>query len=59
MNTEAELLPSSQEKTAAPSADFIQAISHFLDTDPTDMLAELGYYSREESSGLVPADRGD
>ena len=27
-----------------PSIDFIQAISEFLDTDPTDLLVELGYH---------------
>ncbi len=35
---------------AAPSADFIQAVSQFLDTDPSDLLVELGYYSRETDS---------
>ncbi len=35
---------------AAPSADFIQAVSQFLDTDPSDLLLELGYYSRETES---------
>ena len=39
------------ESTAdnAPSADFICAISEFLDTDPRDLLVELGYYNSEES----------
>ena len=49
MNTEAEMLASGTEQAAAPSADFIHAISQFLDTDPADLLVELGYYSREES----------
>ena len=31
-----------------PSADFICAISEFLDTDPKDILVELGYYRSEE-----------
>lgn len=35
---------------AAPSADFIEAVSQFLDTDPSDLLRELGYYSRETDS---------
>ncbi len=35
---------------AAPSADYIQAVSQFLDTDPSDLLLELGYYSREAES---------
>ena len=30
-----------------PSASFINAISEFLDTDPNDLLLELGYYERE------------
>ncbi len=29
-----------------PSASFIYAISEFLDTDPNDLLLELGYYDR-------------
>jgi hypothetical protein len=29
-----------------PSANFIYAISEFLDTDPDDLLLELGYYDR-------------
>jgi len=34
----------------APSADFICAISEFLDTDPRDLLVELGYYNSEDSA---------
>lgn len=34
--------------TDGPSADFIQAISRFLDTDPSDLLREMGYYRRED-----------
>ena len=52
MNTEAEMLSSATEPSAAPSAGFIEAISRFLDTDPDDLLVELGYYSSEEE---VPA----
>ncbi len=48
MNREAEMLGPSAESSAAPSVDFIQAISEFLDTDPADLLVELGYYTREE-----------
>ncbi|MDR3709301.1 MAG: hypothetical protein P4L33_13455 [Capsulimonadaceae bacterium] len=33
-----------EEASHGPSVDFIQAISEFLDTDPTDLLVELGYY---------------
>ena len=35
---------------ATPSADFIHAISEFFDTDPSDLLAELGYYNRGEAA---------
>ncbi len=49
MNTQAEL-PRAEEPSAAPSADFIEAISRFLDTDPDDLLVELGYYSPDEAS---------
>jgi hypothetical protein len=31
-----------------PSASFIYAISEFLDTDPDDLLVELGYYYRNQ-----------
>jgi hypothetical protein len=30
-----------------PSASFINAISEFLDTDPNDLLLELGYYEQD------------
>ncbi len=50
MNREAEMLDAQTlepaEQSAAPSVDFIQAISEFLDTDPADLLVELGYYTR-------------
>jgi hypothetical protein len=38
-----------EEMTAVntPSAEFIQAISEFLDTDPKDLLVELGYYEAD------------
>jgi len=31
------------------SAEFVRAVSDFLDTDPTDLLNELGYYDRDEN----------
>ncbi len=49
MNTEAEMLAPSTGLADTPSVDFIHAISTFLNTDPDDLLVELGYYSREES----------
>ena len=48
MNTEAEMLAPGTEQAATPSADFINAISQFLDTAPDDLLAALGYYSSDE-----------
>jgi hypothetical protein len=36
-----------------PSADYIQAISQFLETDPSDLLAELGYYDRGQRQALA------
>jgi hypothetical protein len=35
-----------------PSVDFICKVSQFLDTDPNDILAELGYYSTEDASQM-------
>ena len=39
----AEEMPTPTENEI-PSVEFIRAISDFLDTDPSDLLAELGYY---------------
>jgi len=53
MQTEAERMltidemPESAAAAHGPSADFIYAISEFLDTDPKDLLVELGYYCQE------------
>jgi hypothetical protein len=38
----------------APSADFVRAISDLLDTDPADLLDELGYYDRSRLPVLPP-----
>jgi hypothetical protein len=40
-------------ETPTPSLKFIHAVSEFLDTDPSDLLVELGYYSREENPASV------
>jgi len=40
---------------ATPSAEFINAISEFFDTDPSDMLMELGYYKRQASGHTEPS----
>jgi hypothetical protein len=37
-----------------PSAEFINAISEFFDTDPNDLLVELGYYKRQASGHTEP-----
>ncbi len=37
-------------ETEMPSAEFVRAVSDLLDTDPDDLLAELGYYNRSEES---------
>ena len=55
MNTEAQTLTHGEEQAATPSVDFIHAISQFLDTDPADLLVELGYYTRDESDCPEPA----
>ena len=58
MNTDPDLSLAgaghTEAQTATPSVDFITAISEFFDTDPSDLLVELGYYSRDEDvSNLV------
>ena len=54
-----DMLPQNEDgltaTPAAPSADFINAISDFLDTDPSDLLLELGYYQREAGTPEGPA----
>jgi hypothetical protein len=56
-----DMLPQDDESlapaTAAPSAEFINAISEFFDTDPSDLLVELGYYKRETSGHVEPTMR--
>ncbi len=47
--------PTETEATAVPSAEFINAISDFFETDPSDLLVELGYYQRSEEAVSVPA----
>jgi hypothetical protein len=58
MQTEAERtldMDTMEESAAAhgPSADFITAISEFLDTDPKDLLVELGYYASETETAAL------
>ena len=40
---------------ATPSAEFVTAISEFFETDPSDLLAELGYYSRQSEEAVSQA----
>ena len=50
MQPQAERAPAqdrSEPIAHGPSADFICAISEFLDTDPSDLLVELGYYKAD------------
>jgi hypothetical protein len=42
------------DQAATPSADFINAISEFFETDPKDLLVELGYYTRSEGEVTEP-----
>ena len=53
MNPESELSLNTRgqemSSTTAPSVDFITAISEFFETDPSDLLVELGYYNRDEA----------
>jgi hypothetical protein len=39
---------SAETTTEGPSLDFIRAVAELLETDPEDILAELGYVSAEE-----------
>jgi len=57
MNTFESELAIEQRQDNGPSADFICAISELLDTDPKDLLVELGYYNSDEApSGSHQAD---
>ena len=38
--------PSTVTAASTASPEFVLAISEYLDTDPTDLLQELGYYER-------------
>lgn len=44
------------EAEQLPSAEFVRAVSDFLDTDPADLLAEMGYYDRSNTSEAAAAD---
>lgn len=53
MNTELVETAEGATEMETPSADFVRAVSDFLDTDPTDLLAELGYYDRSEDTNTT------
>ncbi len=38
---------SAETLTAGPSLDFVRAVAELLETDPNDILAELGYTPSE------------
>jgi len=44
-----------QRIETTPSVEFVTAISEFFETDPSDLLAELGYYSRQTEEVVSPA----
>ena len=50
MQTETEETPPMTAEAETPSAEFVRAVSDLLDTDPADLLAELGYYDRSEET---------
>lgn len=52
-NTTGDLEAETAPHFKGPSAGYIQAISEFLDTDPSDLLVELGYYEREYSDSVI------
>ena len=41
---------SAETTTEGPSLDFIRAVAELLETDPEDILAELGYVSSVEET---------
>ena len=54
MNPDQQTVLDQDGCAAAPSSNFIHAISEFLDTDPSDLLQELGYYKlRTDEAGVL------
>ena len=45
-----------EDTTEGPSLDFIRAVAELLETNPDDILAELGY-SHSEEAELVTNER--
>ena len=52
---QAEWRSAEDAATNVPSLDFIRAVAELLETDPDDILAELGYAHNEEA-GLVASE---
>lgn len=50
MNLSHDSARDSDATATSPSADFINAISEFFETDPSDLLLELGYYKRPDDA---------
>ena len=59
MNPNAELpvADETRPQDATPSADFIQALSAFLETDPSDLLLEMGYYRRDGDDSAAASEQ--
>ena len=45
---------SAETMAVGPSLEFIRAVAELLETDPEDILAELGYVSAEAMPPAVP-----
>ena len=52
---QAEWRSAEDTPTGVPSLDFIRAVAELLETDPDDILAELGY-AHNEDVGLVASE---
>lgn len=55
MNTDTEV----SNAADTPSEAWVKAVSEYLDTDPSDLLAELGYYNRPEETTSRDADAAE
>ncbi|HEY3328894.1 MAG TPA: hypothetical protein VGK19_02645 [Capsulimonadaceae bacterium] len=53
METSEYMEPLQEGALNGPSAEFINAVSEFLDTDPTDLLVELGYYETSSTPAII------
>ena len=57
MSTEIDATPTvaaaATPEMEMPSAEWVRAVSDLLDTDPADLLAELGYYDRSNEDAAA------